>query len=387
MTRFAQRLPAAALCCLLCLGALPALANNAEMAKLQRDIEALQQELKAAQGARSELQKEVEKSEKDINALQKKAEQINRELRDQQQELNKLENERAALERQQQSQLAQLAEQVRASHRLGQQSELKVLFNQESPAAFARTMKYHSYFMAAHNQKLDAYRDTMAQIDNLTPAIVARTAELRNLQGQLDEQRNQLKKHHGQRQSALAKVNSSLKDKQAALAQAVQDRNRLQALLNQVTKKVASAAQSPAYVPLPAGGARFSQRKGRLPWPTQGSMTHRFGSPRIAGQMNWSGAFISAPAGNQVVAVHHGRVVFSDYFGGHGLLIIIDHGEGYMSLYAHNQELLKKAGELVSAGDTIARVGNTGGQSSNGLYFEIRYQGKSIDPGAWLARS
>ncbi|QEI13765.1 murein hydrolase activator EnvC family protein [Cellvibrio japonicus] len=370
----------------LLLATVPVFANQEEMAKLQRDIEALQKELKSVQGTRTELQKEVEKSEKDINELQKKADKINQELKQQQQELNKLEHERAALERQQQAQLAQLTEQVRASHRLGQQSELKVLFNQESPGDFARIMKYHSYFMAAHNQKLAGYRETIAQIDNLTPAIVQRTDELRGLQEQLDRQRNQLKKLHGQRQSALAKVNHSLKDKQEALRQAVQDRNRLQALMNQVAKRVAGAAQSPAYVPLPPGGERFSKRKGRMPWPTQGSMIHRFGSARIAGQINWSGAYISAPAGNSVVAVHHGRVVFADYFGGHGLLIIVDHGEGYMSLYAHNQELLKKAGELVSAGDTIARVGNSGGQSSNGLYFEIRYQGKPIDPGAWLAR-
>ena len=367
--------------------ALPAAANDqAEMAKLQRDIEALQKQLKAVQGERTELQQEVEKSEQQINELQKKAEQINKELKQQQQQLHQLEDERAALERQQQTQLAQMAEQVRASHRLGQQSELKVLFNQESPADFARIMKYHSYFMAAHNQKLAGYRETIARIDSLTPAILERTAQLDELQGQLQVQRNQLKKLHGQRQTALAKVNAQLKTKEQSLRQAVQDRNRLQALMNQVTKQVAGAAQSPAYVPLPSSGERFSKRKGRLPWPTQGAMVHRFGSARIAGQINWSGAYISAAAGNPVMAVHHGRVVFADYFGGHGLLIIVDHGEGFMSLYAHNQSLLAKAGELVKAGDTIARVGNSGGQASYGLYFEIRHQGKPIDPGAWLAR-
>lgn len=115
-------------------------------------------------------------------------------------------------------------------------------------------------------------------------------------------------------------------------------------------------------------------------------MIHRFGSARISGQMNWTGAYIAAPMGNSVVAVHHGRVVFADYFGGHGLLVIVDHGEGYLSLYAHNQNLLKKAGEPVRAGEAIATVGNSGGQASTGLYFEIRHSGKPIDPGGWLAR-
>jgi septal ring factor EnvC (AmiA/AmiB activator) len=280
-----------------------------------------------------------------------------------------------------------MADQVRASYKLGKQSELKVLFNQESPDGFARMMKYHSYFMAAHNDKLASYQETITRIDAITPSIEQKTIELSVLQQQLDRQRDQLKKLHGQRQTALAKVNANLKNKEQALRQLVEDRNRLQALMNQVTKRVAGAAQSPAYVPLPSMGERFTARKGRLPWPTQGRLLHRFGSARIAGQINWSGAYIGAPQGNSVIAVHHGRVVFADYFGGHGLLVIVDHGEGYMSLYAHNQVLLKKAGELVKAGEPIARVGNSGGQASDGLYFEIRHQGKPIDPSAWLAKA
>lgn len=360
--------------------------EKTEMVKLQKEIEALQQELKAAQGSRSNLQKDIEKSETQINQLQKKADQIQQELKRQNNELEKLKDERSSLEQQQQSQLSQIANQVRARHRLGNQSELKVLFNQESPDSFARMMKYHSYFMAAHNEKLAAYRDTIAQIDSITPSIELKTIELSALQQQLGERQNELKKTHNQRQAALAKVNANLKNKQQALRQLVEDRNRLQALMNQVTKRVASAARSPVYVPLPAMGERFTARKGRLPWPTQGKMIHRFGNPRIAGQINWSGTYISAASGNDVIAVHHGRIVFADYFGGHGLLMIVDHGEGYMSLYAHNQVLLKKAGELVIAGETIARVGNTGGQTGDGLYFEIRHQGKPINPGLWLAK-
>lgn len=357
------------------------------MVQLQKEIEALQKELKEVQGTRSTLKKDVEKSETQINELQKKAEQIKKELNQQNNELEKLKDERSSLEREQQSQLTQIASQVRARHRLGNQSELKVLFNQESPSSFARMMKYHSYFMTAHNAKLAAYQETITRIDAISPGIEQKTIELSALQQKLDQQRDDMKKLHGQRQAALVKVNANLKNKEQELRSLVEDRNRLQALMNQVTKRVASAAQSPAYVPLPSMGEKFTARKGKLPWPTQGRMLHRFGSPRIAGQINWNGAYIGAAAGNQVIAVHHGRVVFADYFGGHGLLVIVDHGEGYMSLYAHNQLLLKKAGELVKAGEAIARVGNTGGQASDGLYFEIRRQGKPIDPNPWLARS
>lgn len=362
--------------------------EKAEMAKLQKDIEALQKELQQVQGTRSSLQKELQKSEQEINKLQQKADQINKELKQQNHELNSLKNERSQLEQAQKKQQAQIAEQMRAAHKLGEQSEIKVLLNQESPHQLSRIMKYHSYFLEAHNAKIQQFVDTITRIDALTPQIEEKTQALSAMQAALDEQRKQLKNHQNERQKALAQVNNQLKNKSEQLKQLGEDRRRLQALLDRVTQSVATsgAMDSPAYVPLPAGGEKFSQRKGRLPWPTQGRMIHRFGSPRIAGQMNWNGAYIAAPGGNKVVAVHHGRVVFADYFGGHGLLLIVDHGEGYLSLYAHNQHLLKKAGEPVQAGETIATVGNSGGQAGTGLYFEIRHQGRPIDPGGWLAR-
>ena len=362
--------------------------EKADMAKLQKEIEALQKELKQVQGTRSDLQKDLEKSETQINELQKKANEINQQLDQQNKELNQLKNERSQLEQARKNQQAQIAEQMRAAYKLGEQSEVKVLLNQESPDQLSRVMKYHSYFMEAHTAKMQTYLDTITRIDALTPEIEKKTLELGSMQSELDAQRAQLKTIHGERQEALAKVNSQLKSKSQELTQLSEDRRRLQALLERVAKSVATtgAINSPGYVPLPAGGEKFSLRKGRLPWPTQGSMIHRFGSSRIAGQMNWTGAYISAPMGNSVIAVHHGRVVFADYFGGHGLLVIVDHGEGYLSLYAHNQSLLKKAGEPVHAGEAIANVGNSGGQASTGLYFEIRHNGKPIDPGAWLAR-
>lgn len=362
--------------------------EKADMAKLQKDIEALQKELKAVQGTRSDLQKDLEKSEQQINELQKKADNINQQLNEQNKELNQLKNERSQLEQARKNQQTQIADQMRAAYKLGEQSEIKVLLNQESPDQVSRIMKYHSYFMEAHTAKMKSYLETITRIDALTPEIEKKTVELASMQNELDGQRAELKNIHGEREKALAKVNDDLKNKNKELTQLNEDRRRLQALLERVTQKVATtgAMNSPDYVPLPKGGEKFSQRKGRMPWPTRGSMIHRFGSARIAGQINWSGAYISAPMGNSVVAVHHGRVVFADYFGGHGLLVIIDHGEGYMSLYAHNQRLLKKAGDPVQAGENIATVGNSGGQANAGLYFEIRHQGKPIDPNLWLAR-
>lgn len=363
--------------------------EKADMEKLQKEIASLQKELKSVQGTRSNLQKDLEKSETEINSLEKKAEDIKKEINQQNQDLQRLNQERNQLEKQRQAQQSNIAEQILAAYKLGQQSDIKLLLNQESPDRVSRLMTYHGYFVVAQQQKIDRYRNTISKIDEIAPDIERKNLELIAIKKTLDDQHNALSSAHQERQTALNKVNSQLKNKQQELSQLNEDRQKLQVLLSRVTRKIAGsgAVQSPSYVPLPVGGAKFSTRKGNLPWPTQGRLLHKFGSQRIAGQLTWSGIYIGASSGNKVVAAHHGRVVFSDYFGGHGLLIIIDHGEGFLSLYAHNQSLFKKAGDPVSAGESIALVGNSGGQSNIGVYFEIRHNGKPIDPSVWLAPS
>lgn len=351
-----------------------------DMEKLQENIQQLQKELKTIQGTRSELQKNLQKSETEVGELLKKIEKINRELKEQNKQLNELQQERTQLQGAQRQQQGEVAKQIASAYQLGQQSQLKLLLNQESPERVTRMLKYHQYFLAARAEKLTTYVATLNRLDELEPRIAAKTLELNASQKSLQTQHEQLKQRQKDRQQALAKINSTLKDKDQELRQLEEDRQRLQALLQQVTNTVAA-------VPLPGGNEKFTSRKGRLPWPTDGKVIHRFGSQRVAGQMQWAGLMIRANEGKPVIAVHHGRVVFADYFRGHGLLLIVDHGEGYLSLYAHNQSLFKTTGDWVRAGDAIASVGNSGGQAETGLYFEIRHNGKPTDPGSWLARA
>jgi septal ring factor EnvC (AmiA/AmiB activator) len=363
--------------------------EQADMLKVQREIEQLQQELKKVQGTRSNLQQALQKSESAIDKLQSKARNIEQELKQQQQEIKQLNNQRSSLEQQHLQQQQFMAKEVVAAYKNGPQNQLKILLNQESPDSITRMMEYQRYFMQAHQLKMDEFIATIAQIDGLIPTIEQKSHRLTQLQDQLGSEQKNLQAAHQTRQAALAKVNQAVKSASSELAQLQDDKRRLQALLDKVTHSIAhsGALTAPAYVALPGKGEKFSLRKGRLPWPTQGQMLHRFGSSRIAGQINWNGVVIAASMGSSVIAVHHGRIVFADYFGSHGLLLIIDHGEGFMSLYAHNQHLLKKAGELVVAGDKIATVGNSGGQTSSAVYFEIRRQGQPIDPNPWFARS
>lgn len=361
--------------------------DKAEMEKLQKEIAEMQKELKKVEGARTSVQQDLQKNETQMGELQKKVEKIQREINDQNKQINNLQKEREDLQKARDKQQKQAAEQVRAAYQLGLQPQFKVFLNQESPERISRMMKYHSYFMAAHADRMKVYLETIAQLTELEPQIAQKMAALSEIKLQLDAQQNELAKAQAQRKQTLVKINHTITSKDRELQEMREDRRQLQSLLQKVARATTRLATAPSYVPLPSVGEKFSSRKGRLPWPTQGQIANRFGSSQMEGQLQWNGILINANSGQQVVAVHYGRVVFADYFRGQGLLVIIDHGEGFLTLYAHNRQLLKKAGDPVKAGESIASVGNTGGQNNTGLYFEIRFDGKAIDPALWLAHA
>ena len=361
--------------------------DRADMEKLQKDITDLQKELKKVQGARTSVQQDLQKTETEMGDLQKKVEKIQQEINDQNKQIDNLHKQRDDLNKAREKQQKQASEQVRSAYELGQQPQFKVFLNQESPERISRMMKYHSYFMAAHALKMKTFLDTITQINDLEPQIAQKTEVLNQVKAQLDKEQQELAGAQTQRKQALAKINSTISNKDKELQDLQEDRRQLQSLLQKVARATTSLAATPSYVPLPNAGEKFSSRKGRLPWPTQGRIAHSFGSAQMDGQLQWNGILINANSGQAVTAVHYGRVVFADYFRGQGLLVIVDHGEGYLSLYAHNQHLLKKAGDPVRAGEAIANVGDSGGQNASGLYFEIRIDGKAVNPAEWLARA
>ncbi len=354
--------------------------QRAELQRLQENIQALQQELKNIQGTRSSLQQELEHNEKDMGELLKKIDQIQKGLQQQNRELEQLNQEKTGLQEALLQQEQALATHLRVAYRQGRQSQLQLLLNQESPERLSRLLGYHQRLLQSQRDRLDRYLATLDRLDALEPHILARRDALAENRQALEQQRKTLTSHQTRRQQTLAQLNASLNDKDAELRQMQEDRDRLQQLLTRVTQSLGNQ-------PLPGEGASFSSRKGKLLWPAQGRVVSRFGSPRLGSQLPRNGMLIGAGAGEPVLAVHHGRIVFADYFRGHGLLIIIDHGEGYLSLYAHNQSLFKATGDWVKAGEAIASVGNSGGQEQAGLYFEIRHRGQPTDPVAWLARA
>lgn len=347
---------------------------------LTKNIEQLQKELSKTKSSRDKLQQSLQNSEEEISALQNKITDIKETLAREKKQLAQLQSRRTELDISRKRQQRQISQILRQAYVLGQQSQIKLLLNQEAPQRVTRLLRYHDYIVSAHRQKLASYLEILEDISIVEKNITTTLEKLDTNRNRLNQRFRELKNTQAKRLQTLAKINGELKSKGDSLNQLQIDQERLERLLEKAT-------QALSQLKLPEGAVDFHRVRGKLPYPTNGRITHSYGSPRLKGKLRWQGLFIRGEAGDDVVSVHHGRVIFSDYLRGHGLLLIIDHGDEYMSLYAHNQTLLKETGEWVSRGEPIAKLGNTGGQPHAGLYFEIRHQGKPQNPKPWLKRN
>jgi septal ring factor EnvC (AmiA/AmiB activator) len=258
---------------------------------------------------------------------------------------------------------------------------LKVLLNQEDPAEISRMLAYYDSLNRARADQVARYRDLLRSLARIEANIVKQTDLLANTRSKLGQQHDQLSLSKEKRQLALAMLKVALQDREARLAKMVADRKGLESLLKRLVRSID---------PFPAIDelGSFADQKGKIFLPVGGEITNRFGSSRNAGKLRWQGVFITTEEGQPIRAIHHGRVVFSDWLRGFGMLLIINHGDGYMSLYGHNQTLYRQTGDWVAANEIIALSGNSGGLDKSGLYFEIRQSGKPRDPQTWcLARA
>jgi septal ring factor EnvC (AmiA/AmiB activator) len=369
-----------------------------ELDQIKSEIGKLKEVLKEFKGQRSELQQSLRKSEVDIDKTQKMIQRIQRQLQEQEQELQKMEQQREQLKQSKGAQQALIGRQVRAAYEIGQQNRLKALLNHEDPETVSRAMVYYDYFNRARAEQIDAYIELLSKLDTLQPEIEKKAEELRVAKQDLDKERRQLMDAKAERSRTLASLNSSIQSKDEQLKQRARDRDALEQVLRKVEREarareakerssrqresLADSQLQPVH-----GGRPFRELRGQLPWPIAGKPENRFGSSRYGSEMRWQGISIRAREGDTVQAIHNGKVVFADWLRGSGLLIIVDHGDGYISLYAHNQTLLKSAGDTVKAGDGIATVGNSGGENQAALYFEIRHKGVPADPAAWCRRA
>lgn len=370
--------------------------TQGQLDKLKAEIGKLQNTLQQFKDERSRLQGDLRKSEVDISGSQKKILQIQQQLEQQQQELQKLQDQRKQLQQAKAEQQERIARQVRAAYEIGEQNKLKALLNQEEPDKISRAMVYYDYFNRARTEQIEAYIDVISQLDSMQPQIEAKAESLRAAKADLDQQHKQLLGAKQERERTFAKLNATIQNKDEQLKQMARDRGALEQVLRKIEREAealaarersnkSSGGKTLSSTPI-ISGKPFRELRGQLPWPVAGRADNRFGGQRGSSEMRWQGVNISAREGETVHAIHNGRVVFADWLRGSGLLIIIDHGDGYLSLYAHNQTLLRNVGDAVKGGDAIATVGNSGGQEQAGLYFEIRHKGVPTDPANWCRR-
>lgn len=380
------------------------------------DVAELKASLKKLKLEKSGAEQQLKTTETRIGQLEKEVASLRQALDEGASELVRLDREKAVHEAARSEQQRLIAIQARAAYQSGRQEYLKLLLNQQNPEKFARTLTYYDYLSKARMEQLATFNETLRQLSNIESAIAAQQTQLQSQKTELDQRAAALAEERKQRRQVVAKLESEYGASAKRLKRREQDQTQFDRLLKTIERTLARQAREAEEARLLAQrrvqeqrtqpiaktspgspqvsgprvsvgetfGGTFSKARGKLPWPVDGRLLARYGTPRGDDvRTKWDGVLIGAAAGSRVHAVHGGRVVFADWLRGAGLLVIVDHGNGYLSLYGHNQSLLTEAGNMVKPGDAIATVGTSGGQNTPALYFAIRQQGRPTDPAQW----
>jgi septal ring factor EnvC (AmiA/AmiB activator) len=343
-------------------------------------IQQLQAEMHNTRTQYGRLQRQLQDREEDIGEVAQKLEQLHSSLIDKKNTLVDLKQQQ---QRQQQQLVAQrqvLAQQIRSAYIMGRQDYLKLWLNQQEPFTVGRMLTYYSYFNRARTSQIASIQATLQNLQQLEHTITQESQQLNQLVTTHSSKQQELQLSYQERQAILAQLAHTLENQDKELKRLQEDKHQLEILLGTLGDTI---KEIPPTADKEEGLAAL---KGLLAFPIHGQIVNHFGE-RLVGNLTWQGMLIAAPLGEKIHVIAPGRVVFAQWFRHFGLLMIIDHGQGYMSLYAHNQSLLVKTGDWVAANDVIATVGNSGGRKIAALYFEMRYQGMPINPQQWLNHS
>lgn len=366
------------LCCIGWFYCLPTQANDeVKLESLKKEIQKLQQWLASAQQESDQLDQQLRQSDIDIAKLNQLINETQRKLNEERNRLKKLRQEQGQLRLHQNKQRQLLAEQLRAAQQLGQDGPIKLLLNQSNPQDAQRMLRYFSYFNQARMARIDEILAELKRLDNIADEIQQTETRLKEHQSQQQLSQQALAKQQQQQQRLLTQLRQRMSNEQHNLATKEANRKQLEQLLSEVQTLLDNSPRQTDARPI-------AQLRRQLPMPIQGRILQAFGGKKSTGYNK--GWLIAASTGANVRAIHHGQVVFADWLRGYGLVLILDHGQGYLSLYAHNQSLLRDVGSWVNQSDIIATAGNSGGIDKTALYFEIRYRGKAQDPANWLKR-
>ncbi len=369
--------PIAAILLVAASSGLPAADEEAELEALRGRMTDMRRALESDQGKRSAAETELRKVETDIGERNAAL----RRLRDQQSEtarrIGELERERVAVEARIGVERDSLAAQVRAAYVTGRNERLKLLLNQQDPAHLGRMVVYYDYFNRMRRDTIASVSADLARLNAVATEQETEAMRQRQLEQRQSQELDKLEQARARRAEVLVAVDASIRAKGDAIAEMETQAATLEKLVEELREVLRD-------FPVEAD-APFADVKGQLAWPLRGRLLRDFGQPRAQGRLKWDGVLVGAAPGTQVKAVYHGRVAYADWLTGLGLLVILEHGDGYLTLYGHNESVFKSVGEWVAPGETIAEVGDSGGQAQPALYFEIRRGRQPQNPHRWFA--
>jgi septal ring factor EnvC (AmiA/AmiB activator) len=350
-------------------------------AQEQSDLESIQQQIKNKQAQINQQLEAAKKFQDNLKVVEiqiaKSATKLNKteiSLDNNQQQLSVLRKQQKGYLASLEQQKSVLAKQIRSAYMTGNYDFAKMLLNQQDAANFERTITYYQYLNKARKSQIDGFNLLVKNLQKVNAKLIDNQSELEQLKVKQLEQQQTLKANQTEREGTLIAMQKAIESEEVKIAQLqINEKNLLEALTR--------AQQQLDQQDITLSG--LSALKGRLLMPAKGKLRKMFGRFR-QGQIKWKGVVINGTAGDSVIAIHHAKVLYSDWLRGFGLVTVLDHGDGFMSLYGHNQALLKQAGEAVQAGEAIALLGQSGGQNRPNLYFEIRHKGKPINPVNWL---
>jgi septal ring factor EnvC (AmiA/AmiB activator) len=356
--------------------------TSEQIGALRAKIKTLQQRLASQEEDRNDLQAALREAETRMSVLDQKLMGLNGERAHLQQKIEQLDKEGEQLRSAQQQRVDNIDASIQQLWLLQQGGGFRVWLGDQNPEDVARNLAYFQMAIEAQQQSIEAYEQGFEAIMLNRDAIAQTEIALQEQSEAVEDARDALAVQRQVRRVALAAINLELESDQQRLAALIRDRERLNTLLVELQ----ALAKAAAPVVAPAAELKpFTESKGRLPMPVSGNLTNRFGGRRNA-DIRWKGWLIAAEEGEPVQAVHGGQIIYADWLRGQGLLMVVDHGAGWLSLYAQSHSLLRSVGDRVNAGDVIARAGASGGSEISGLYFEIRHDGRPIDPTEWIRR-
>ena len=349
-----------------------------ELEDVRERISSLKKSMDESAAVRDRVTAELQEAEIEISEKRIRLAELERERDYSARRKAELDTKLANREAELDEESRELAEQVRAAYMSGSQERIKLLLNQRDPATLGRLMAYYGYLNEYRSANIDAVTAAIQELAELRSDVAAEEARIAELARERYAELTRLNEAQERRKGLLGQLREKIADEGAEVERLAAQEKDLARLITELTSILSDypiTSEEP-----------FSQHKGRLTWPVAGRLVHDFGQPRVSDRVKWNGVVLAAPRGREVRAIYHGRVVFADWLAGLGLLVIVNHGEDYMTLYGYNETILKNAGDWVAPGDVIATVGDSGGQNQSALYFEVRRGTQPLNPRQWVTR-